>query len=192
MRIVFSFASISRSFFSTPGNSTTATKSSARWKMLIGGKLPTPAVLLPIQSLARRESSARWIAKSDSNGSSKVIMVYPCAPTFSAPSLTEIFQLDLLLFINSNIVDLLSVCVDALDREGQRLAILRQHFGYRLDHLPSLCPGDLVCGVADNLVGSGVVAGRTRYGVGLPIIEVGAMNHFRLNTLCVNTFDCGR
>jgi hypothetical protein len=47
-----------KAVFLDAGTSTMATKSSPRWKMLIGGKLPMPLVLLPIQSLARRESSA--------------------------------------------------------------------------------------------------------------------------------------
>src|SRR5689334_17821383 len=72
MRIVFSFASISRSLLSTPGSSTTATKSPLFWNMFIGGKLPIAAVPRPIQSLSIRASRARCSVNSASNGSLKV------------------------------------------------------------------------------------------------------------------------
>ena len=75
IRIVFSFASISSLFLLTPGSSTMATRSSPRWNMLIGGKLPTPGVMPLVQSLSRRESSARWMAKR----ALKVIMASPLA-----------------------------------------------------------------------------------------------------------------
>src|ERR1700754_1611899 len=71
MRMVFSFASISRSFFSIPGSSPIATKSPSFWNMLIGGKLPMAAVPRPIQSLAIFASRARCSIDNASKGSLK-------------------------------------------------------------------------------------------------------------------------
>src|SRR5690349_16352784 len=73
MRIMLSLASIWRSTLSTPGSSMIATKSSPCWKILIGGKAPVPAVLLPNQSLSCRASSARCNAKIASNGLLKLV-----------------------------------------------------------------------------------------------------------------------
>ena len=64
-------------------------------------------------------------------------MTLSTSPTVSRPAsyVTRTDRVCAEHVVDSNIVDLLSVCVDALDREGQRLAVLRQHFGYGLGSL---------------------------------------------------------
>lgn len=98
---------------------------------------------------------------------------------------------DLLLVIDSNIVDLLPVCVDTRGREGQGLAVRRSYSGHCLHHFPRLCSGELGCGVVDSLLGACVVVGHPRYGVGLPIVEDHTKIHLRWIPLRVNTLTSG-
>src|SRR5215471_18075645 len=93
----------------------------------------------------------------------------------------------LLLVVDAHVIDLLTIGIQTSGREGEGFAVRRKCADRCLDHFSGLGPCHLHRRIVDYSVGSGVVGGRTGYGVRFPVVKVWSKNRLGRIALRVDT-----